>query len=82
MLFGLIERLHGLLDDESYLAGLALSARDAAWEEIGEAVIESASQVGAEAPDLTWDERHQALALVRFDLDELQAKQRRDAYGE
>ncbi len=81
VLFGLVERLHSLLDDESYLAGLALAARDAAWEEIGAAVVESASRVAAGAPDLSWDERHQAFALLRFDLEELDAQARRDAYG-
>ena len=42
VLLGLVTRIHELIDDESYLAGLALQARDAAWDEIGAAVIVAA----------------------------------------
>jgi hypothetical protein len=78
VLLGLIERLRGLADDESYLAGLALAARDAAWEEIGAAVKESATLAGTETPLATWDERDQALAEVRFDLERLEARRERE----
>lgn len=81
VLMGLNERLHSLVDDESYLAGLALSARDAAWEAIGAAVVDAVARAAEPPPELTWDERDHELSLLRFDLEELEAKARREAYG-
>jgi hypothetical protein len=78
VLRGLSTRLHALTDDESYLARLALSARDAAWEEIGTTVKATAMLAGRTDPHTTWDERDAALARVRFDLEELEARRERD----
>jgi hypothetical protein len=74
VLLGLVARLRGLADDESYLAGLALAARDSAWEEIGAAVTDSALLNAPASPLATWDERDQALAEVRFELERLEAR--------
>ena len=81
VLLGLVDRIHGLTDDESYLAGLALAARDAAWDEIGAAVTNSALHAGTKLERPTGDDRDYALAQVRFDLDEMEARARLEAYG-
>jgi hypothetical protein len=81
VLLGLVARIHGLLDDESYLAGLALQARDAAWEEIGGAVKHAALHAGTKLDRPTGDDRDYAIAQVRLDLDEMEARARLEAYG-
>ena len=81
VLMGLVARIHELTDDESYLAGLALSARDAAWEEIGAAVIHAALHAGTKLERPTGDDRDWAIAQVRFDLEEMEARARLEAYG-
>ncbi len=81
LLVGLVARIHALIDDESYLAGLALQARDAAWEEIGAAVLRTALHLGTRLERPTGDERDYALAQVRFDLEEMEARARLEAYG-
>jgi hypothetical protein len=81
VLMALVARIHELVDDESYLAGLALSARDAAWDEIGAAVIVAALHAGAKLERPTGDDRDWAIAQVRFDLEEMEARARREAYG-
>jgi hypothetical protein len=78
VLRGMSERLAVLADDEAYLAGLALEARDAAWDEIGGAVTASALRVVPGAKGVTGEDRDRAMALVRFDLEEME--QRRDSY--
>lgn len=72
MLRGMSARLDALADDEAFLAGLALEARDAAWEEIGGAVTANALRSFPEAPHVRGEEHDRALALVRFDLEDLE----------
>lgn len=74
VLIGLSERLRDLADDEAQLAGLALEARDAAWEEIGAAVKATALLSGPDASRPTGDDRDWALAQVRFDLEEMKPR--------
>ena len=81
VLLGLVTRIHELTDDESYLAGLALQARDAAWDEIGAAVIVATLHAGTGLERPTGDDRDWAIAQVRFDLEELEARARLEAYG-
>jgi hypothetical protein len=81
VLMALVSRIHGLVDDESYLAGLALQARDAAWDEIGAAVTHAALHAGNGLERPTGDDRDWALAQVRFDLEEMEARARLEAYG-
>ena len=81
VLMALVARIHELVDDESYLAGLALSARDAAWDEIGAAVVVAALHAGTALERPTGDERDWAIAQVRFDLEEMEARARLEAYG-
>ena len=81
VLLGLVARIHGVIDDESYLAGLALEARDAAWDEIGAAVIVAALHAGTKLERPTGDDRDWAIAQVRFDLEEMEARARLEAYG-
>jgi hypothetical protein len=81
VLMALVARIHGLVDDESYLAGLALQARDAAWDEIGAAVTHAALHAGSKLERPTGDDRDWALAQVRFDLEEMEARARLEAYG-
>ena len=82
VLMGLVARIHELVDDESYLAGLALQARDAAWDEIGGAVKHAALHAGTKLERPTGDERDWAIAQVRFDLEEMEARARLEAYGD
>ena len=82
VLMALVARIHEFIDDESYLAGLALQARDAAWEEIGGAVTHAALHAGTKLKRPTGDDRDYAIAQVRFDLEEMEARARREAYGE
>ncbi len=80
VLMALVARIHERIDDESYLAGLALSARDAAWDEIGAAVTHAALHAGTKLDRPTGDDRDWAIAQVRFDLEEMEARARLEAY--
>lgn len=72
VLRGMTERLTALADDEAYLAGLALEARDAAWDEIGDAVTAAALRASPEGPSVGGEDRDLAMALVRFDLEDME----------
>ena len=72
VLRGTSERLTQLADDEAFLAGLALEARDAAWEEIGDAVTANALRSLPSGSTVTGEDRDRALASVRFDLEDLE----------
>lgn len=75
VLRGMTERLTRLADDEPYLAGLALEARDAAWDEIGSAVTAAALRASPDGPSVGGEDRDRAMALVRFDLEEMEQEQ-------
>lgn len=81
VLMALVARIHELIDDESYLARLALSARDAAWDEIGTAVTHAALHAGTKLTRPTGDDRDYAIAQVRLDVEEMEARARLEAYG-
>ena len=81
VLMAMVARIHELIDDESYLAQLALEARDAAWHEIGGAVTRAALHAGTGLERPTGDDRDWAIAQVRFDLEEMETRVRREAYG-
>lgn len=72
VLRGMSDRLTALADDEAFLAGLALEARDAAWSEIGSAVTAAALRASPDGPSVSGEDRDRAMALVRFDLEEME----------